>query len=270
MIAVCVKWVAGLPEPGDERFAGISPADQAALELALRQAAVTTDTVTVITVGPVAAERALRDALACGAAEAVRIDAPSELDGAQVAALLAAQLAGASSVWCGDYSPDRGTGSVPAFLAAYLAGRQALGVVEVVAFGEQLQVVRRLDGGRREVLRLRTASAGGDGPTGPAVVSVEGASARLRRAGLAAYMQARDAAVRVVPTERFAERQPPVVAPYRPRARALAAPEGTVVDRLRQLTEADAAPGRGETVHLDPASAAARIVTALRDWGYLP
>jgi electron transfer flavoprotein beta subunit len=259
VIVACVKWVAGLPEPGDERFAGISAADQAALELALRQGEATGDEVTALTVGPPAAEVSLRDALACGAASAIRIDASTDLDSAQVAALLAAAARGAASVWCGDYSADRGTGSVPAFLAAYLGARQGLGVVEVGAMGEWLQVTRRLDGGRREVLRL----------DGPAVVSVEGAVARLRRAGLGATMRARTAPVRVVAAEHFAERQPPVVSPYRPRARALATPEGAVLERLRQLTEADAAPGRGETVHLDPAAAAARIVAALRDWGYL-
>jgi hypothetical protein len=61
-----------------------------------------------------------------------------------------------------------------------------------------------------------------------------------------------------------------VVQPFRPRARALAAPAGSPLDRLRALTDAGAASAaRGETVALEPAAAAARIVTALRDWGYL-
>lgn len=260
MIAVCVKWVAGMPEPGDERFAGISLADQAALELGLQQADATGDTVAVFTVGPVAAERALREALACGAHRAVRIDSSTDLDSAHVAAMLAAEFGDATSVWCGDYSPDRGTGSVPAFLAAYLNASQALGVVEVTGLGEWLHVTRRLDGGRRELLRVEF----------PAVVSVEGSVARLRRAGLGALMAARDAPIDVLPAEHLDERQPAVVQPYRPRARALAAPEGpTVLDRLRELTEAAAAATRGETVHLPPAAAANRIVASLRSWGYL-
>ena len=36
MIVACLKWVAHPGEPHDERFAGASPADQAALELASR------------------------------------------------------------------------------------------------------------------------------------------------------------------------------------------------------------------------------------------
>jgi hypothetical protein len=35
------------------------------------------------------------------------------------------------------------------------------------------------------------------------------------------------------------------------------------------LTDAGAAPARGETVQLEPADAAARIAAALRQWGYL-
>ena len=41
-------------------------------------------------------------------------------------------------------------------------------------------------------------------------------------------------------------------------------------ERLRVLTDAGAASAaRGETVVLEPAAAAARIVAALRAWGYL-
>ena len=44
-----------------------------------------------------------------------------------------------------------------------------------------------------------------------------------------------------------------------------------VLDRLRVLTDAaTASAARGEMVTLQPADAAARIVQALRDWGYLP
>ena len=50
-----------------------------------------------------------------------------------MAAALAAVLGpvGVSSVWCGDHSLDRGTGAVPAYLAAQLGLAQALGLVDV-------------------------------------------------------------------------------------------------------------------------------------------
>ena len=262
MIAVCVKWVDGLGEPGDDRFAGISAADQAAIELALRHAAASSTTVTVVTVGPVAAERALRDALACGAAAAVRIDAPTALPAALIAELIAPVVRDAFWVWCGDYSTDRGTGSMPAFLADRLGWAQALGAVEV-ELGAQLQVIRRLDGGRREVLLVRS----------PAVLSVEGSVADLRRAPLSALLLARNAAITVVTAsvnEAAAAHHTVTVRPYRPRARALAAPAGDhPLDRLRALTDTGVGSTRGETVTVPPREAAQRIIASLRSWGYL-
>ncbi len=262
-IVACLKWVAHPGEPHDERFAGASPADQAALELALQQAERLGGQVVAVTVGPVGAERVLRDAVAAGAHRAVRVDGPVAMLSADVAAAIATVAPDATWVWCGDYSLDRGTGSVPAFLAARLGAQQALGVIDVQfeVPGPAARVTRRLDGGRREVLDVR----------GPAVVSVEGAVAHLRRAGLAALRAAGKAPLEVVPLSTPAQRLKAVVQPYRPRAMALAAPAGAqALDRLRALTDASAASAaRGETVTLEPAAAAERIVAALREWGYL-
>ena len=270
MIAVCVKWVEAPDEPGDERFAGISDADQAALELALCQATENPSQrteVVVVTAGPEAAEQALRDAIACGADRAVRVDVPSASPSAAVAAELAVVVAEADFVWCGDLSVDRGSGSVPAFLAAHLGAAQALGAV-AVAIGAMADddaaagriVTRRLDGGRREVVRIGAR----------AVISVEGAAARLRRAGLGALLAARAAPIEVRSAATGPHPETPTSArPYRPRPRALAPPSGTTLQRLRELTDVSGAPTHGETVHLDPVAAADRIVVVLRDWGYL-
>ena len=84
MIVACLKWVTHPGEPNDARYAGMSPADQSALEFALAQAAATDGEVTVVTVGPPAAESVLRDAIACGAQHAIRIHAPVALTSAQV------------------------------------------------------------------------------------------------------------------------------------------------------------------------------------------
>jgi electron transfer flavoprotein beta subunit len=261
MIVACLKWVTHPGEPHDERFAGLSPADQSALEFALVQAAALGDTVTVVTAGPAAAEKVLRDALACGAHRAIRIDAPAPLSSAEVADAIAATVPDARWVWCGDYSLDRGTGSVPAFLAAALGAQQALGVISVTLGDTQVAATRRLDGGRRELLSV----------TAPAVLSVEGATAHLRRAGLAALRAAAATPVEVTQPPALRMVEAVVVRPYRPRARALSAPTGEhPLDRLRALTDAGAAvASRGETVVLEPAAAAQRIVDALRGWGYL-
>jgi len=59
--------------------------------------------------------------------------------------------------------------------------------------------------------------------------------------------------------------------PYRPRPRVLPAPVGaTALDRVRALTASGTAAPHGETVTLEPADAAARILATLREWGYTP
>lgn len=260
-VAVCWKWIA---PGGDDRWGGVSDADRAALEVALVIAEATDDHVDVVTVGPSSAERGLRDALAVGARRAVRVDAPDALRSDAVADALAGEVHDATWVVCGDYSSDRGSGSVPAFLAAELDLEQALGLVAVdpplPGAPGALGAIRRLDGGRRE--RLQLAS--------PAVLSVEGSVARLRRASLAGELAARDAAIEVVPGPTGPVDRPDEVRPFRPRARVLPPPRGgDALARVRALTDAGAASGHGETVSLEPAAAAVRIVEALREWGYL-
>jgi electron transfer flavoprotein beta subunit len=254
MIAVCIKWI------GRRAVAGISAADEAAIEMALRHGEATRASVIAVTVGSAVADRCLRDALACGVATAIRVDAPDDMDSAAVAAALAPVVGHSAAVWCGDYSADRGSGSVPAFLAELLDRQQALGLVGV-DFIEPLRVVRRLDGGRREVLRI----------TGQAVLSVEGSIARLRRAPLRAALAAQTTEVLPYGIRNMpgSVASPQSVRPYRPRARVLSAPAGTTpLERLRALTDASAAPQPGETVEATPADAAGRIIEVLSEWGY--
>jgi electron transfer flavoprotein beta subunit len=158
----------------DPRTAGCSAADAAALEWALRAGERWNQPVLAVTAGPPEADRVLREAVAAGATRAVRIDLPTSAPSAVVATAIAAVLGAAriTSVWCGDHSLDRGSGSVPAFLAAELGAAQALGLVDVEldARAGRVDAWRRLDRGRREHVRL----------DGPGVVSVEGSTARLR------------------------------------------------------------------------------------------
>ena len=262
VIVVCWKWIA---VEGDERWAGVSDADRAALEIGLHLAASGGDAVTVVTVGGPGAAIGLRSALAAGAQRAVRIDAPDGLASTVVASAIAGIAGSATWVVCGDVSADRGTGSVPAFLAAELGAVQALGLVGVDASAttgtSTVRAVRRLDGGRREVLDV----------VAPAVLSVEGSVARLRRASLPAEVAARTAPIEDVAGPRGPVEASDVVLPYRPRARAFAPPTGEALDRLRLLTDpgAGAANAAHELVSLDPDDAAQRILEALAGWGYL-
>jgi electron transfer flavoprotein beta subunit len=268
-IAVCWKWVSlDREREADRRWSGVSAADEAALELALgiaeRSDAATgtgPSEVTVICLGPPAADDVLREAIAVGATSALRLDASTELDSQVVAVALAEHLGDRDLVVCGDYSLDRGTGSVPAFLAGELSIAQALGLLEVALDADDtgaLRVVRRLDGGRREILDVMP----------PAVLSVEGSAASLRRASLAASLAARSAPIASVrgPHGRLPESE---VHPYRPRARVLAAPTGGSLDRVRQILDVGGSDLHAELVTLDPPAAAVKILDQLRSWGYL-
>jgi electron transfer flavoprotein beta subunit len=258
VIVACWKWA---PAGSDDRRGGISPSDEAALEVALRLAEASGDGVTVVSVAPAAADRALREALAAGATRTLRVDAPCGLTSSAVAAAIAGIAAGVRWVVCGDVSADRGSGAVPAFLAAELDAAQALGLVGVeVVEGGRVRAVRRLDGGRREVLAVRP----------PGVLSVEGAVARLRRASLTAELESRHAVIEVVPGPDGPVEDVDVVRPYRPRARERPAPVGDPLGRIRDLTATGSVPStHAEIVTLDPPAAADRILAALRAWGYM-
>jgi electron transfer flavoprotein beta subunit len=265
-IAVCWKWVAvdrdrDSTEDPDRRWAGVSLGDRAALEIALRVAGADGH-VTVLSLGTPDADRCLRDALAAGAHAAARIDAPTRYEGRVVASALAAAADGADIVIAGDYSIDRGTGAVPAFIAAELGYAQALGLVEVEVPGEQhpsaIRAVRRLDGGRREILDIPI----------PAVLSVEGAAATLRRASLGASLATADAEIVVLPHPSGA---PPKidVRPPRPRSRHVHVPSGNTLTRVRDLLHIGGAANHDETIQHDPPAAAARINEQLGSWGYI-
>jgi electron transfer flavoprotein beta subunit len=266
MAVVCLQWVGSAYEPADPRFAGLSPADEVALELALRHGAATGTPVVALTAGPAEHDRALRQALACGAQRAVRVDLPANAPSSEMAAALAAavgDIGETDTVWCGDYSLTRGTGTVPGFIAAHLGWAQALGLVGVATSDDgELQVVRRLDGGRRERLAVAART----------VLSVEGSITSLRRASLSATLAADRAAIELIPSPVVVHAHDERLTPYRPRARALAAPAGaTALDRVRSITDVQGgASTRGETVELAAPMAAAHIVATLRRWGYLP
>jgi electron transfer flavoprotein beta subunit len=276
MIAVCIKWLSVNSaveqhdgSPGsvvDQRFGGISAADQAAVEWALRLGALRREEVTALTLGRSEADSALRQAAAAGVDRCVRIDSPPTMDSVEAAAAIAARCSEMSFVWCGDYSLDRGTGSVPAFVAAMLGRPMGLGAVGVdLGNGTTIELLRRLDGGRRERLRL---SATG-------VISVEGSTAKLRRAPLSRTLAAASTVIEVItPVAQSAHGHTSNIStttsPYRPRARQLPPPTGDdPLTRLRELTSTGAPSTRGETVVLEPRAAAERIVAALTSWGYL-
>ena len=140
----------------------------------------------------------------------------------------------------------------------------ALGVVRVEPEDDgKLRVHRRLDGGRREVLLVPR----------PAVVSVEAAGVRLRRAGLPATLASGHAVIPVA-SAATAIAGPRVrvlgAHPYRPRPRELPGPSGSALRRMLELTGALAE--RTPPTVLGPLSAgqaADELLGYLRRRGYL-
>ena len=261
----------------NRRDRGPNQSELAGLEHALRLGERWDAQVIAATVGPAEADAMLRDALAAGAAHGLRVEPASwtasprpaglvggEQESAVALATALRQYCGVPDlVLCGDRAADRATGSFPAFLAASLGSAQALGVVLLEPGDDHaLRVHRRLDGGRREVLMVRP----------PAVVSVEAAGVRLRRAGLAATLDSDHAVITVARTPAALVRRIRVLAahPYRPRPRELPGPTGTALRRTLDLTGA-LAERTPPTVlgPLSPDQAAGELLGYLRRHGYL-
>lgn len=268
----------------DPRRADLPAAEAAALEHALRVAESRDGWVLVLAVGPPEIEPILRDAAALGA-EVLRIDpapyaepvsrqGPSPLSAVDlvgrpgvVAAALAAAIrtrGAPAAVLCGDRSAGVGGGVVPALLAHELGLDQALGLVSVrVDADGALVAERRLDGGWRERLAVR----------GPAVLSVEGAGVRLRRAGLEAALSEQGS----VPSERStthfgedADLRVGTPRPYRPRTRPVGPPPGDPHERLLALTGALSTREPARVVGpVDPGAAADELLGYLRRFGYI-
>jgi electron transfer flavoprotein beta subunit len=237
---------------------GMSAADRCALALAIA----TGDEVLAVSAGPAAAVEVLREALAAGASRAVWIDMPADAPSDLVAEALAAAVRGSELIWCGDYSTDRGSGSVPAFVAAHLNAAQALGLsavdVNPTADGG-IAVHRRLDGGRQELL---TAYA-------PAVFSVEAGVIAPVRPTLKAVLAAATAPIERVAVE-VRERPVGRIAAYRPRSQVLLGPPVGLSPRDRLLAMsgalADHEPPR--VVHGDAVTAADELLDFLRSRGF--
>jgi len=267
-----------IPDPLYPLSAGASSADEAALEWALRCAERWNGEVTAVSAGSASVEVVLRAALAAGARSAIRIeldpDAVSHVVAGAIANALIDRFGEASDgivVFCGDASNDRGSGSVPAFLAAELGAAQALGLIGVDVGEEASEgflVERRLDRGRREILRV----------VPPCVLSVEGGTARLRRAGLRPTISSHGAEVVVAAAHSVLAAQAHRsqvelvgVEPFRPRARVVPPPPGpSARERILALTGAEAERSTARMLVLSPEEAADELLDALTAWGELP
>ncbi|HET8930012.1 MAG TPA: mycofactocin-associated electron transfer flavoprotein beta subunit [Acidimicrobiales bacterium] len=254
----------------DNRGAVLSAADAAALEVALQVGEAWRVPVTALSVGGELAESVLRDALAVGAARAVHVEGADDAAPAEVSAALAGVIAdltdsdAAVFVVAGVHGSDVASAAVPAYLAHHLGAVQALGLIAIEADGPgRCEVVRRLDRGARE--RLAVAA--------PAVISVEGSVATLRRAGLRAVLAGDDAVIEhVTPQDGVPAAQPELLPrPWRPPTQVVSGPEGvTALDRIRDLTGVAGPTRVSRTIEAEPGEAAEAILDQLAEWGYGP
>ena len=161
-IIVCVKQVPHPdylskisldPEKGTVQREGvpavINPGDRNALEEALRIRERFSGRVTVLTVGPTQARKALEEALAMGVDDAVHLCDQSfagadTLATAQALAYGIGRLEHFDLVLCGDATIDSGTGQVAVQLAEFLDLPAVTNVEELTFEDEQSLVVRRI------------------------------------------------------------------------------------------------------------------------------
>ena len=264
----------------DPKARGFSPADEAALELALSLGKALDRSVVALTAGGDDAVAGLERSLAVGADRAVLVSLDGlDPDSLSVAGALAWAMESAGLVdplvVCGDYSADRGSGTVPAALAALTGLPQALGLVSAVLAGppgadgvverahdwppsHRIRVQRRLDGARREELLVSP----------PAVLSVEGSLARLRRAPLASTLGADRAHLErlVAPPDLFVRPSAGVgeVGPPTPRTKVMAPPAGgEALTRVEQLTGMASTPASpSQALVVSPEEAARHLLDA--------
>jgi electron transfer flavoprotein beta subunit len=284
-IAVCLKYV---PDPStievdpltgliaaDRLLYMLNPADESALELALRLRP-SQGTVTVFNVGPVEAERLLQDALAAGADAAARVWDPSlsSVKPMVAAILLAAALRATELpelVLCGGNSIDRGSGTVPALLAEHLDWPVVTDVTQFEIQSGRMRVQRRLDRGARAESEV----------TLPAILGLETGLVHLRQASLPSLMRVKHLPIPLYGLEElglslqdlhFPAMTLHEVMPPRPRARVTYTPDasGSVRERVAQILSAGVAGKAGKILEGDnPEQQADAIIDFLRQQGFL-
>jgi electron transfer flavoprotein beta subunit len=198
-IAVCLKRVPDTAEAEvkvdasgkgivEEKLAfTINEADNYALEEALLAREKLGANVTLVSIGPKAAEEVLRMGLAKGAAAAVRIDSAG-LEAADPLAL-AGVLAGYFAkqqfelIFCGAFAADDGNSQVGPALAELLGRPHAAYATKLDLQGDKLTAKRELEGGFLDVKELSlpavvTIQTGGNSPRYASIMGIKRAGAK--------------------------------------------------------------------------------------------
>jgi electron transfer flavoprotein beta subunit len=226
----------------------LNESDEYALEEAIALAEKTAGgEVVVFTLGPARASEALRKALALGAARAVHLADPAfqggdaTSNGRALAAAIAREEC--ALVFTGSQSDDLGYGGTGSVIAAALGWPHAWLVMgfSLEEGGATCRVVREMESGRNELLRLRL----------PAVIEVQAGINHPRYASLKGIMAAKKKPI--------AERSPADLG-LEPNAVGAA---GAAVELLRVRSPQSG--GGAQILPGDPAAAAKALVDKLRN-----
>jgi len=284
-ITVCLKFVpdpttievdplTGAIDPARMLYM-LNPADGAALEMALRLKS-TADTVQALTVGPKAAEAVLRDALAVGADEVLRLwDDQYEYTKPHITSVLLATALRLEQlpdlILFGSRSVDRASGKVPALVAEHIDYPYATDITHFEIQANSVLVQRRLPKGARAESEI----------TLPAVLGLEADIAQLRYANLTGLMAAQQ---QTIPVRNLTDlglstndlNFPAVtqreVLPPRPRARVIFMPDCALSpeERVAQIMSAGMTTKSGQILeNRSPEEMADAIIDFLDDRGFL-
>lgn len=250
----------------------LNPADAGALEFVLG-ARSEGETVMALTVGPAKAETILRDALAVGADEVLRIweDGWTVTRPAVTSLLLATALRTEGLpdlIVCGTRSLAGGSGKVPALIAEHLGWPVVNDIIECTIHTARVEYQRRL---------ARGARAEGE-VTLPAVLAVEASMSHLRYASLPDLMNAKRASIPVrhlidlglspldlnFPSSTFHAAMPPYARP-----REISMPDHDLPphERAAQILSAGVAQKTGRIVEGPPEEMANAIIALLSKHG---
>ena len=252
----------------------LNPADAVALEMALRLRA-HADVVTALTVGPEETETVLREALASGADNALRIwdETRTATKPAVTSVLLSAAMRTEGLpdlIFCGWRSLARGSGKMPALLGEFLNWPVVTAITHLEIQAARVYFQRRLARGGRSEGEV----------TMPAVLAIAAENVRLRYASLPRLMAARRATIPVrfltdlglSPQDlRFPASTVHVATPPRPRPRTIFIPDSDLSphERVQQIVSAGAATKATEPVHGSPEEMADVIIAFLSKQGFL-
>jgi len=256
-----------------------NPADEGAVELALRHRDVHGGEVHVATVGPPEVRPTLERVLGAGVDGALRVwdDGWDETRPDRTAAALAAMVRAARPardlVLLGARTVDRGSGLVPGLLAERLGWPVATDLAALdldSAAPGVIRAVRRRERGVEEDLEISL----------PAVLGLLPDLARLREASLPDLLAARRATPPVMaPPPADDDARGPLPAPTetralprRPRARALFTPasDAPAFERVTQMLGAGVSRRAGRILEASPDELAEAAVGFLEQRGFLP